>query len=198
MRRFPGQEHGHFLRGWTWKCKTNREEQQASVFCLHILTKISFANFSLSHIGRRNVSNRFLHGWPEIDGGGGGGMPTAFLSTSVPPSVPPSVLGLRPSILGCPDLVRVRRRRRRLWPTLGDEGEGDCSPREGKRGATGVRKPPKKSADVKFALGCHLNGFLGLSFNDRTILQGVPQSVCFSTPHLSLAWVDRSGSYFRA
>ena len=28
-------------------------------------------------------------------------------------------------------------------------------------------------------------------------LQGVPQSVTILTPHFSLAWVDRSGSYFR-
>ena len=55
--------------------------------------------------GERNVSNGLLHGWAEI--GGGGGMPTAFLSTSVPPLFRPVV-----RVRGCSD-----RGRRRLWRT---------------------------------------------------------------------------------
>ena len=95
--------------------KTNRGEQQASTRnSLNLLTKMRFANFSLSHFGRRNVSNSLLHGWTEIEGGGG--MPTAFLSTSVPPSAAAAERGaaVRPdSGLG-----------RRLWRTNAGWGTG--------------------------------------------------------------------------
>ena len=61
---------------------TNRVEQQASSYCLNILTKQFFANFTLGK------EKEHMPNWPEIEGGGGGGMPAAFLSTSA-------------SVLGC-------------------------------------------------------------------------------------------------
>ena len=115
---------------------TNRVEQQASSYCLNILTKQFFANFTLGK------EKEHMPNWPENEGGGAA---AECRHRSYPHPRPSSAAAGRLSGLGL---------RRRLWRTnaAGAGDEGDCSPREGKRGATWVPKLPMTRRDVRFSL----------------------------------------------